>query len=226
MEKSYIWTLATRVFHWLLALFILLSFITSDIDDFLNYHVIVGYAVLILIFYRIVWGIIGPKFSQFKDFPLSKKNVKEFLSNMFNSEQKYVGHNPMASYVMISMFLIIFLIILTGAIAFGIEEGKGIFSSFKTGILGKNELFEDIHEILSNLLIVLIVAHLSGVLFDKIFHKKHETLKSIFSGYKKTKYLESVELNIFQKIVATTFLILFITFLIYSFINPENILLG
>ena len=87
-------------------------------------------------------------------------------------------------------------------------------------------MFEDIHEILSNLLIVLIVAHLSGVLFDKIFHKKHETLKSIFLGYKKTKYLESVELNIFQKIVATTFLILFITFLIYSFINPENILLG
>ncbi len=40
MQKSYIWSLPTRVFHALFALFITISFLSAE-DEWLNFHAIV-----------------------------------------------------------------------------------------------------------------------------------------------------------------------------------------
>ena len=52
MQKSYIWSLPTRVFHFFFVLFILLAFLSDDEDRLLNYHALAGYAVLILLIFR------------------------------------------------------------------------------------------------------------------------------------------------------------------------------
>ena len=83
MKKSYIWSLPTRAFHLLFALFILLAFLTDD-DKLLNYHAIIGYSILILLVFRVCWGYFGPKYSLFKDFPANKNEAKEFLKNIFD----------------------------------------------------------------------------------------------------------------------------------------------
>jgi cytochrome b len=226
MEKTYIWSLPTRVFHFLFALFILFAFITGDEDNLLNYHAIIGYAILILLLFRFSWGVFGPKYSQFKDFPLGKKNVKEFLNNIFENKQKYVGHNPLASYVMIAMLVVCFLAIITGILAFGIQEGKGIFSSLNSSFFKKMELFEGIHEFLSTLFIVLLVAHIGGVISDRVLHKKHETLNSIVTGYKNTENAQGIRLNIFQKFIAFLFLALLVSFFVFNLIKPDNVLIA
>lgn len=223
MVKSYIWTLPTRLFHWLFALLILLAFLTDD-DELLQYHAAIGYGILILLLFRFVWGYLGPKYSKFKDFPLGKENVKAFLLNIFNTEQKDIGHNPAASYVMIAMFVLAFIVIITGALAFGIQEGKGIFSFLNDSFFKKMKLFKEIHEVSANLFIVLIVAHVGGILVDKLLHTKHETLNSIFTGYKKTTQEESVKLTFFQKLIALFFMLLIIAFLVFNVSEPKNIL--
>ena len=88
------------------------------------------------------------------------------------------------------------------------------------------ELFKGIHEIFSTLFLVLIVAHIAGVLSDRLLHKKHETLNSIFTGFKVTSQNETVKLNIFQKIFAFFMFILFIGFLLFNFYKPNNILVS
>lgn len=226
MQKSYIWSLPTRVFHALFVLFILLAFLSADEDRWLNYHAIIGYGVLILLVFRIFWGIIGPKYSLFKDFPMGKQNIKEFLNNIFEDNQKYIGHNPLASYVMIAMLIVALLTVITGVLAFGIQEGKGILSSWNSPFFKEMELFKGIHEIFSTLFLVLIVAHITGVLSDRLLHKKHETLNSIFTGFKVTSQNETVKLNIFQKIFAFFMFILFIGFLLFNFYKPNNILVS
>ena len=69
-------------------------------------------------------GIFFPKYSLFKDFPANKNEAKEFLKNIFDDKQKYIGHNPLASYVMIAMLVVAFLAIITGVLAYGIQEEK------------------------------------------------------------------------------------------------------
>ncbi len=223
--KSYIWSLPTRVFHWLFALLILLAFLTED-DDLLNYHAVIGYALLILLAFRFFWGYLGPKYSKFKDFPMSMGEVKEFIANIFEREQRYVGHNPLASYVMIGILVVVFLTIITGVLTLGIQEGKGVLSSLNSTFFKEMELFEEIHEFLSGLLIALIVMHLLGVLSDRLLHSKHKTLESIFNGYKVTKEQEGIKLNIFQKLLSALFLALFVLFLFFSMTTSSNPLIA
>lgn len=225
MFKSYIWSLPTRVFHGLFALLILVAFLTDD-DKLLHYHAVVGYAILILLAFRLVWGYLGPKYSKFKDFPLGFDKVKAFMLCFFNSEQKYIGHNPPASYVMLGMFIMVFIVIATGALTFGIQEGKGIFSFLNDSFFKKMELFEELHEFFANLLIVLIVLHVGGVLSDKLLHGKQETLQSIFTGYKITQEKSSITLSLFQKFIAFIFFVALIAFLVFNLIQPKNILVA
>jgi len=226
MKRIYIWSLPTRVFHFLFALFILFVFITGDEDRLLNYHVIIGYAILILLIFRFSWGIFGPKYSKFKNFPTGIKNVKDFLSNIFEDKQKYIGHNPMASYVMIAMLVVCFFAVITGILAYGIQEGKGILSSLNNPFFKQMELFEALHEFSSTLFLVLLAAHIGGVMSDRILHKKHETLNSIVTGYKMREDGEGIRLNIFQKFIAFIFLALLISFFIFNIIKPNNTLVA
>lgn len=224
MKKSYIWSVPTRVFHWLFVLFVLLAFLTDDEDRLLNYHVIVGYGILILLVFRGFWGLFGPKYSLFKDFPVSLQKAKDFIKNIFDNKQKYIGHNPLASFVLIAMLIVAFLTVISGILLFGIQEGKGILAFLNTPYFKEMKLFKEIHELLSNLFIALIVAHVSGVIVDRLLHKKDETLNSIMTGYKVTLEDESIKLNVYQKIFASIMFIFFIGFLCFSFYKPTNIL--
>jgi cytochrome b len=226
MQKIYIWSLPTRIFHFLFAFFILLAFISSDEDRWLSYHAIIGYAILILLLFRFFWGIFGPNHSKFKDFPLGKKNVKDFLNNIFEDKQKYVGHNPIASYVMISMLVVCFLAVVSGVLAYGIQEGKGIFAYLNSSFFKNMELFKSIHEFLSTLFLVLLASHILGVISDRILHKKHETLNSIVTGYKKSEKEEGIKLNIFQKFLAFIFLAILVSFFIFNIVKPNNVLIA
>ena len=216
MFKSYIWTLPTRAFHMIFAILIFICFITDD-EDFITIHAIAGYLLLVPFFFRIGWGFFGPKYSKFKDFPLSFKKLKEFILSTFDKKNSYIGHNPPASFVMLTMIIIIPIIVFTGALTFGAEESRGIFSA-----LSENDFLKDIHEFFGNFMLFLIFIHLAGVVFDKLLHPEEGTLSSIFKGYKNTKKEESTKLNIFHKIYSTLFLILFIALVIYLIFNNTN----
>jgi len=225
MILSYIWSIPTRVFHWLFASTILLAFLTAQEDYLLNYHAIIGYVILIILIFRIVWGLIGPKYSKFKDFPLSIEKAKDFTKNIFDTKQVYIGHNPMASFVIVAMLITTLIVILTGILTLGIQEGKGVLSFLNNSYFKSMELLKNIHEFFSNLFLTLIVIHLFGVLSDKILHSKHGILKSIFSGYKNTKKNESIKLNNFQKIFSLIMIVLLISFIVFNLVKPNNMLI-
>lgn len=216
MNKSYIWSLPTRVFHWSFALLIVICILTDD-DNLIIYHAIAGYTLLVPLTFRLGWGLFGPKYSLFKDFSLNIKKEKEFAINIFDKEQKYIGHNPIASFVMITILIVVPIIILTGGMTLGAEESKGLFSS-----LSKNGLYEDVHELFATLLYILIFAHLAGIAGDKLLHSEHGTLNSIFNGYKNSQKKEDIKLNIFQKLFALIFFFLFIVFIIYLIFDSTN----
>ncbi len=217
MDKTYVWTFPNRVFHLLLIVLTLFMFFSDD-DNMLIYHVMAGYCLALVLLFRIVWGFLGPKYSKFKDFPLEKNQVKIFIEKFFTSPFAYVGHNPIASYFMIAMIFISVCLIISGIATYGAEEHKGLFASLSWGG------FEDIHETFSNLLILLVLGHLLGIIIDKVMHKEHETLKSIFTGYKVTYSDESVKLAWWQKLIAIVFLVFFLFLLYYFTINPQNFL--
>lgn len=59
-----VWDLPLRLWHWALAVSILAAWFTPTVYDTL--HRIVGYTVLGLLAFRLVWGFWGSRYSRFR----------------------------------------------------------------------------------------------------------------------------------------------------------------
>ena len=221
--KTYIWSFPTRIFHALLVLFILIAWLSAD-DDFLQIHSAFGYAITVLIVFRLLWGIIGPKYSRFKDFNFRMNEALEFARSIFsfNGSKKYLGHNPAASILMLIMIITLSIIVLTGILDLGIQEEKGPFTFLYQTFLGDVELFEELHEFFANILLLFIFMHLIGILSDKLLHPEDKTLQSMMTGYKHIKG-QDIKLNLFQILISfvffvLTFLSIYFTFTQWTFL--------
>ncbi|MDD3722234.1 MAG: cytochrome b/b6 domain-containing protein [Lutibacter sp.] len=211
--KTLVWTLPTRIFHWLLALSFTIAYILGDFDDLINYHFAFGAFVSVLIIFRILFGLIGPKYSNFRDFPIGLSHQKAFVKNYF-SKNNYVGHNPAAALIMLAILLVGLFCGISGYLL--TVDGNSAFN-----IIGNSEWLEDTHEVLANVFLGLVIMHLVGVFADAVFHWKTGTLTSIFNGYKNVE-AENAKLNIFQKAFSILWFIIPFIFLYLAFGLQEN----
>ncbi|SFP93529.1 cytochrome b/b6 domain-containing protein [Hydrogenimonas thermophila] len=213
--QTYVWTLPTRIFHWMLVVYIVLMFLTSETESFLNIHAAFGYGVGILIIFRIFWGFIGPKYSKFAEWPLSIKEIIEFILNFSNTKKIYTGHNPAASFVMLGIIVTVLFATLTGILTYGIQEGRGVLSFLNSSFFKEMELFEEIHEFFANFLLLLVGMHIIGVIVDRLLHSKINTLSSMITGYKNIE-ADPASLNFFQKLFAVIMLLFAILIPLYA----------
>ncbi|MDD5716861.1 MAG: cytochrome b/b6 domain-containing protein [Sulfuricurvum sp.] len=221
MKRVYVWTLPTRLFHWLFVAFIIAAWISADEDRWLSIHVALGSALAGLLIFRIIWGIMGPKYSKFSDFNFQISGLKEYIAGIFHPSRHYVGHNPAASYIMIAMFITVGLAIVSGFLVYGIQENRGILAFLHARAFGEMDLFKEVHEFFVNILWVLIALHVSGVLMNRLLHAEDGTLTSIFDGYKNIKS-DNVRLSLLQKIVAIIGITGSIVILVYALSVPNN----
>jgi cytochrome b len=210
--KTYIWSLPTRIFHWLLVAGLVAAYILSDEEELLNYHSSVGYMVGLLIIFRIVWGFIGPKYSRFSDFPVGVNSLKTFVTNMKQSKNQSPGHNPAASVAMLGIILFSLMIVVSGIMLLA-SEGQGLFAFMQTGL--SEDTLKETHEILVNIVIGLVILHLLGNLVDLLFNRKTGTLQSMFTGYKNIEG-ESIKLSSFQKAIAAVGILAALAIVPYS----------
>lgn len=194
--KTYIWTLPTRLFHWLLALSFTVAFIVAGEEEYLNLHAALGIMIGSLVLFRIIQGINGPRFTRFSDFPVTPGQLKLFITRMGQTKEGYAGHNPLASLVMLSIFATALLSAATGILM--IASGDKGFFGLRFGSAVDMEFLEEAHDILVHLLLVLAGVHITGVIVDTLFHREQRTLLSIFTGYKKIR-AAAAELTFFQK---------------------------
>lgn len=225
MKRVYVWTLPSRIFHWLFVVLIVGGWISTWEDRWLNVHAAIGIAIGLLLVFRIVWGIMGPKYSRFRDFNLRFEALKAYLMTLFHPSRRYVGHNPAASYVMLMMLATVGLAVISGMMVYGIGENRGIVAFLHATQYRDMELFGEIHEFFVNLLWILIGAHLMGVLSDRLLHKADRTLTSIIDGCKNIEG-ESAVLSSYQKIVAVVGIGGSIALLIYTLVVPNNPLIA
>jgi len=220
--KVYVWTVPTRVFHALLLLFTLIAFISAEWDELLTLHAAFGSAIGVLVLYRVVWGVMGPKYSRFSDFNLTIAALKAYLFSLLNPKVKYVGHNPAASYAMVGIIVVMLLLVMTGLLTYGVQENRGIFAFLHHPFFRKMEILKEVHEFLGTLLWLLIGAHVGGVLLDRLLHAREGTLRSIFDGRKNMEG-EDAQLNLVQKAAALIGIGLSLFVLAYALSVKDNI---
>ena len=171
MQKSsiFVWDLPVRVFHWLLAISFTGAFLTAESERFRDLHVVLGYTVLGLLAFRLVWAFIGTRYARLSTFAFGPRDVIAYLRSLLTARPlHYVGHNPAGSWV---IYLLVVLGLLTGATGYATYDDIG------------GEWLEDLHEGTANVMLTLVFVHIAGVLVSSLLHREN-LVKAMLTGYK------------------------------------------
>ncbi|MDI1271929.1 cytochrome b/b6 domain-containing protein [Polaromonas sp.] len=97
IHKIRVWDLPTRLFHWALVAAVIGLAITGTVGgNAMVWHFRFGYSVLTLLLFRIVWGLVGGRWSRFGAFIYSPASVINYLKGKGRPEHG-VGHSPIGA---------------------------------------------------------------------------------------------------------------------------------
>lgn len=209
--KQLIYDLPTRLFHWLFAALFLTAFIiTKTVDNespTFAYHMLAGLTLSFIVIMRLIWGAVGTKHAKLADFALNPTDLVNYFKGILAGKKtRWSGHNPASSWAAIIMMLL--------ALALGI-----------TGFLmttGRKESLEDIHELLANTFIIVVILHVAGIVIHTIRHKEMIGL-SMVTGQKEN-FSANEEISSAKNSVGILFLVLVAAFVIYlrKNYNPQT----
>jgi len=116
-----------------------------------------GMIMVLAVMFRIVWGLWGSRYARFTSFALRPEHLFKYFKDMFTlNTEKWAGHNPASSWAAITML--------------GLALGLG-FTGYMMASGGDKEFFEEAHELFGNAFIIVVVAHVAGVVLHTIRHK-------------------------------------------------------
>ncbi len=122
--KVRVWDLPTRLFHWCTVLCFLGLIVTGQTaGDAMVWHFRLGYALLALLLFRLVWGLMGGYWSRFSNFAASPASIWRYLKGGTHRPRS-VGHNPLGS---LSVFALLGLLLVQ--IAAGLMSDDEVFVS-------------------------------------------------------------------------------------------------
>ena len=172
MATTRIWDLPTRLFHGLLAACVIGLVITGQIGgDAMAWHFRLGYAVLTLLLFRLIWGFAGGHWSRWSQLVLSPAQVLAYLRG--RAARNWVGHNPAGSWSVLLMLCWLLLQVCTGLVSDDEIANAGPLTSLVSGTAvsmatawhkGPGKL----------LLILLVLAHVSAIFWYQL--RKREAL--------------------------------------------------
>jgi len=168
-KRILVWDVPTRVFHWLLVTSFVGAYLTAESERNRDIHVMLGYTLLGLIVFRLLWGFFGTRYAQFKSFLFKPGEVVAYLLSLVKGKAThYVGHNPAGS---VSVWLLLSL---------GISLGV-------TGVMLLQEDVGDsvvnIHAVATKIMLAVVFLHLCGVLVSSVLHREN-LVRSMVTGFK------------------------------------------
>lgn len=114
-----VWDLPTRVFHWALFVGVVGLVITGNVGgSAMTWHFRLGYAVLALLLFRILWGLVGGRWSRFASFVRGPGAVLRYLRGRpLPGERFDVGHNPLGALSVLAMLAVLLMQVACGLVA-------------------------------------------------------------------------------------------------------------
>jgi len=114
-----VWDLPTRLFHWLLALGLVGSVLSAKIGgNAMVWHFRLGYLVFTLLAFRLLWGLVGGRWSRFASFVYAPATLWRYLRGRTRLDEPFeVGHNPLGSLSVFALLAVLAAQVGTGLVA-------------------------------------------------------------------------------------------------------------
>lgn len=186
-EKRLVWDLPLRIFHWLFGLSIIAAWIAIE-NQQEQLHMYLGYFIIGLLIFRLVWGFAGTRHSQFHHFFPTPGKIKNYLGALLKGNgQETVGHNPLGSLMVFLMFALVAFQAATGLFLEG-EMWSGPYEH--TVSQDTEETLNSLHHTNFSIIQILIVLHILAVL-GYLFVKKQNLIIPMINGKKNAELVKN-----------------------------------
>jgi cytochrome b len=181
LHRVRVWDLPTRFFHWALVVGVVGLAITGSIGgSALAWHFRCGYCVMALLLFRIIWGLVGGRWSRFSAFIYAPQSVINYLKGRGNPEHS-VGHSPLGAA---SVFAL--LGFLVAQVSTGLMSDDEIAYSGPLAHLVSNATVEAAtfyHAAVGKwILLGLVVLHIGAIIFYQ--RRQHKLVNAMVHGDK------------------------------------------
>lgn len=198
-----VWDLPTRVFHWaLFACFIGLLTTAQIGGDAMAWHFRFGLAVLSLLLFRLIWGMVGGYWSRFSTFFYSPAAVIRYFKGQRPPEHS-IGHNPLGAGSVFAMLGFLLLQVSTGLISDDEIATAGPFAKFVSSALVSQatSYHADIGKII---LVGLALLHVGAIAFYYFFKGENLVRPMILGDQETTVATQDSRDDVASRAVALT----------------------
>ncbi len=208
MPQVKVWDPLVRLFHWSLVIAFGVAYLMGDEES--RVHVLAGYAILGLVGFRVLWGLIGTKYARFTEFLYRPSTLLGYVKDMLRGHPKrYLGHNPLGGVMIIALLVGLFA---TGLSGIAVQEAEQDAAGLVTRVFaatgnalakispvavatadeddkgrrgGKSEgALEETHEFFANFTLFLVLLHVAGVLAGSLMHREN-LVRAMVTGRKR-----------------------------------------
>lgn len=198
--KVRVWDPLVRIFHWSLVGAFATAWLTAD--ELQPVHEIAGYAVAGLVAFRLVWGVAGSRYARFSQFLKGPGATVAYVGDMIRGrERRHIGHNPAGAAMIVALLITLSGTAFTGwlmeepdrmamlrnvqpVVTTALADDHGDESDGKGGGPETDELLEEIHETLANLMLLLVALHVAGVAVASFRHREN-LARAMVTGVKR-----------------------------------------
>lgn len=177
-----IWDLPTRLFHWALAASVIALVVTAKVGgNAMVWHLRLGYVVLALLVFRLVWGLMGGRWSRFGSFLYSPMRLVRYLRGA-GHPQDNVGHNPLGALSVFALLAVLIAQVGTGLLSDDEIAFAGPLTRFvSNAVVGQATSYHK--EIGQYLVLGLVALHILAIVFY-VAVRKHQLVGPMLHGDK------------------------------------------
>ncbi|MFT4241428.1 MAG: cytochrome b/b6 domain-containing protein [Acidovorax sp.] len=171
MHTVRIWDLPTRLFHWSLAACVIGLVVTAKVGgNAMEWHLRLGCATLALLVFRIVWGLVGGRWSRFGAFLYSPARLLRYLRGTPHPEDG-IGHSPLGALSVFGLLAVLAAQVATGLMSDDEIAFAGPLTRFVPGaVVGQATGYHK--DIGQYLVLGLVALHLLAILFYVVVRRQ------------------------------------------------------
>lgn len=174
-----VWDAPTRVFHWLLAICVMILLVTGKLGgEWMEWHKKAGYVALGLVLFRLAWGVAGSETARFAQFLRGPRDITDYVKGRWKPAP---GHNPLGALNVIAMLVAVLFQAVTGLftnddIAF--EGPLYVMVSKET-----SDTLTQLHQWSGDLIIGLVALHVLAIVWYLAI-RRDNLIGPMFTGRK------------------------------------------
>ena len=172
------WDPLLRLAHWGIAGVVLANYAFTKEGG--SVHIALGWAGMALLLLRLIWGFVGPREARFASFPPNPMAALRHLGGLLRGKApQYPSHNPAGALMAYALWACLAVLMLTGLGMSGLSPfaqadleaavAEGDWSVLveedgdAEGESPYGDVFEEVHEVAANLILILALLHVAGV---------------------------------------------------------------